>query len=225
MTLLCCFKLSGNEKPAELSCRMKKDFPNEKNIKYIQSILDHKNHSSVTESFSALLLLSKAIDRLDLMSGKQTDKRYLTFASSDTGKPYFEDSELNFSISHSRSHIAVALSDTVEVGVDIEAKPQSSENALKLASRFLSEDEAAAIKLSPDLFCRIWTQKEAEAKLLGIPLGEFLSMRRSENSSSDTGFRDRPTYFSFYEFCGYPVTICLRSNNESIEFIQFEDLS
>ncbi len=99
------------------------------------------------------------------------------------GKPYLEDRERHFSISHSGELVACIV-DCREVGIDIE-KIRSVNP--RIADRILNEDEKAELARVPEderdeaLIC-IWTRKESVAKCLGggifrnpkeLPMEEF----------------------------------------------------
>ena len=83
------------------------------------------------------------------------------------GKPYFEDSPLYFSISHTKNHAFCVLS-TRPVGIDAEEKTR--EINLRLAEKILSEAEKHRFQSAPDkqaALLRLWVLKEAAAKLTG----------------------------------------------------------
>lgn len=81
-------------------------------------------------------------------------------AFSDSGKPYFADCNLQFSLSHS-GRIAAAIISDEECGIDAELiRPEIAE---KLRERVLSPEE---LQSGADFF-EIWTKKEAAGKLTG----------------------------------------------------------
>ena len=83
------------------------------------------------------------------------------------GKPYFEESSLHFSISHTKDHAFCVLSHR-PVGIDAEEKDRRVN--LRLAEKILSEPERArfdAAEDQPDALLRLWVLKEAAAKLTG----------------------------------------------------------
>ena len=79
----------------------------------------------------------------------------------ETGKPYFKDTEVCFSISHSKDVCAAAIADR-QVGLDIEVV--KSNYRPHLIERTLSDQEK--IKFDGD-FTRIWCRKEAVVKMTG----------------------------------------------------------
>jgi len=88
------------------------------------------------------------------------------------GKPYFDRSDLHFSITHTKSRVFCALSD-VPVGIDAEDKTRSVSPSL--AQKILSPMELAQYEaLSPlernDALLRFWVLKEAEVKCSGLGL-------------------------------------------------------
>lgn len=83
------------------------------------------------------------------------------------GKPYFADDPRHFSISHTRSHVFVAVSDR-NIGID--AEECSRPVRPSAPAHLLSDTEYARYLASPDrdaAFLRLWVQKEAAAKLTG----------------------------------------------------------
>ena len=83
------------------------------------------------------------------------------------GKPYFEDSPLHFSISHTKNHAFCVLSSR-PVGIDAEEKDRTVR--LPLAEKILSDGEYARFEAAQDrrdALLRLWVLKEAAAKLTG----------------------------------------------------------
>lgn len=85
------------------------------------------------------------------------------------GKPFLCVGKLSLSISHSKTHVAVLLSDMCNIGVDIE---QIGNRILRLASRIASTDEFPADyndlddRRKAELLTALWTTKEAVYKSL-----------------------------------------------------------
>ena len=91
------------------------------------------------------------------------------------GKPYVANSSRNveFSISHIDNASFLAISRTVRVGIDVAA--QSVDDWQEIAEELFTLQERAMLNRSPaaereEVFLRIWTAKEAFAKLLGVGL-------------------------------------------------------
>ena len=90
----------------------------------------------------------------------------LPVAVNPDGKPYLLGSDLHFSLSHSGSFAACALSDH-PVGLDLEKRGRMRESLLR---RSFSPEEQTLIRSSQDsdlLFTRIWTGKESFVKATG----------------------------------------------------------
>lgn len=96
--------------------------------------------------------------------------------ANEHGKPMLKHErgrELHFSLSHSRSHFAIALAHR-PIGVDVEDTGREVD-WMSVARRFFSEDEHRALAGLPDdiarrLFFRWWTAKEAVVKAEGFSL-------------------------------------------------------
>lgn len=85
----------------------------------------------------------------------------------NTGKPYWKDSALHFSITHTRRHVFCALS-TVPLGLDAEELNRQVE--LRLAEKILSAGELAQFRTAPDphrALLTFWVLKEAWVKCTG----------------------------------------------------------
>ena len=120
---------------------------------------------------------------------RQVLSRYLTarpdalrFAYGPYGKPALngehKQSSLRFNMSHSRGMGLVAVSDTKELGVDVEYI-RADFATEDIARRFFSPHEVAAFNgLSQELrvaaFFRCWTRKEAYIKAIGRGLSQPL---------------------------------------------------
>ena len=96
------------------------------------------------------------------------------FAFNEHGKPGIPGREdLQFSISHTKNAIAVALSGE-PVGIDIEQIKPASE-ALIAKTMNAAEQQTIAASARPDAaFIALWTRKEAVLKLLGTGIQDDL---------------------------------------------------
>lgn len=190
MILLNYIKMPDQANKESLAEAVKLLFSHPANQDYIKAICNRSNDASACESLVALVLLSELCQKLGVQSQEQILKR------AESGKPFFENSELDFSISHSRGKVAVVLSDCGSIGIDLESAELNDEQAKRLAARFLSPKEQETITCSSD-FLRIWTEKEAIAKLCDLPLATVLS---TENPY--------PVNILHEEFLGTPITVC-----------------
>jgi 4'-phosphopantetheinyl transferase len=83
------------------------------------------------------------------------------------GKPYFADSPIHFSISHTHRRVFVALSD-VPIGIDAEETDRTVR--LDLAQKILSPAEKVQFEAAEDqrmALLTFWVLKEAAAKCSG----------------------------------------------------------
>lgn len=85
----------------------------------------------------------------------------------DNGAPKLKDSHKHISISHSGTFVAIALSNE-RVGLDVQI---ITDKALRLSSRFLTQEEIALLNPSSDVERAIylWCAKEAVYKYLSKP--------------------------------------------------------
>lgn len=98
------------------------------------------------------------------------------------GKPHIAgpiETDLAFSLSHTRGLVAIALARGLSLGVDVEADTRDV-NGVEIATRFFSRDEANALRAlpaetCPRAFLALWTLKEAIVKASGRGLTQDLS--------------------------------------------------
>ena len=95
-------------------------------------------------------------------------------AVTDRGKPYFADSHLHFSVSHTEKRVFCLLADH-PVGIDAEEIHRTIH--LNLAEKILSPTEKALFDAAADkreTLLKFWVLKEAYAKLTGRGWGSYL---------------------------------------------------
>ncbi len=83
------------------------------------------------------------------------------------GKPYFADSPLHFSVSHTKNYVFAALSDR-PIGID--AEELDREIDLRLAEKILSSNEFSQFEKAEDkrlALLAFWVLKEAAGKCTG----------------------------------------------------------
>jgi 4'-phosphopantetheinyl transferase len=117
----------------------------------------------------------------------------------ERGRPVFtDDATIQFSISHTRDIVAIALTAGARVGIDFEfVKP--AVDLSELAERILSEDDLRNFQSFPrheavTAFFRAWTRKEAYLKARGEGIADGLKQVSvsfgQEEISSLTDARD-----------------------------------
>ncbi|MDF1654919.1 MAG: 4'-phosphopantetheinyl transferase superfamily protein [Coxiellaceae bacterium] len=114
----------------------------------------------------------------------------LQFDSNQYGKPFLVSGELQFNLSHSKQRVALAITKSSDVGIDIQHHDTKVELAA-IAKRFFATEEAAWFERAPDneklsVFYKIWSLKEAYMKAVGmgmsLPLSSFAF---GENAAGD----------------------------------------
>ena len=134
------------------------------------------------------------------------------------GKPYFEDTDIHFNISHSGCYLFAAVSDE-DIGIDIQ-KIKSDKH--RIAEKNFLPSECAYIneiedeKINQQRFCEIWTIKEAYLKNIGIglrkPLNSF-EIDFSEDAPQIVGKKEyKFVQLKFDE--KYIVTVCADQSDE-----------
>lgn len=88
---------------------------------------------------------------------------YTGIYKDEHGKPFLIDSKLNFSVSHTKNLIAIAILEHKEIGIDIE---YCSDKVERVKHKFLSESELSVIQSNEEL-TNYWCTKEAAYKLNG----------------------------------------------------------
>ena len=102
---------------------------------------------------------------------------------SNRGKPVLDasrhSSDIKFSMAKSEDRVLIGISGTHHVGVDLEPVSRRPSNALRLAQRYFSAGEYAALKrLGPlridEAFLRAWACNEAVVKASGLGIANQL---------------------------------------------------
>ena len=127
--------------------------------------LDYWPLNGLDSHVAGRLLLSRMYEEL-------TGEELPPIEKAPRGKPYFPGGELHFSITHTKTTVFCAISDT-EVGID--AEDLSRKVSPALAEKILSPYEYAQYEAVPDAekneaLLRFWVLKEAEAKCSGLGL-------------------------------------------------------
>ena len=101
-----------------------------------------------------------------------TGKDLPPIAITPQGKPYFPDGRWHFSISHTKNYAFCVLGPK-NVGLDAEEKGRPV--SPKMLEKFLSDREKMRLGDEPrDAFLRLWVMKEAQAKLTGRGMGNWM---------------------------------------------------
>ena len=136
----------------------------------------------------------------------------IRFTPGAAGKPALASDQpfaarVSFNLTHSAGRALLAVSDGIELGVDLESHDRRTD-VLALSDRYFSPEESAQIAqvaepLRVAAFFRLWTAKEAVIKAhgmgLGVPLrafsvahaasdGQFVRVRILESAHLDEGW-------------------------------------
>lgn len=133
----------------------------------IEHILKHNKAEDRARTLGVSLLLLFALRREGYKSEKLPDFSYM-----GNGKPYIpEYPDLQFNLSHSKNIIACVISN-LEVGVDVEHVREIKEATVR---KVFSEKEREIVGHTKEGYVRLWTIKEACAKLTGIGMADIWS--------------------------------------------------
>ncbi len=153
------------------------DFSEEKLTKYL-SLLDEEKlsqyNATTHKARKKVTLISNGLAKEKIAEEYSIDVKDIVFSVHTNGKPFCKShTNIHFSISHSGTFVAVAISDK-EIGIDIELLKEPSE---KIINRVCCENEINVINSSEnkkEKFTEIWTEKEAYLKALGTGIDREL---------------------------------------------------
>lgn len=143
-----------------------------------------------------------------ILQDKICDLKY-----NEYGKPYIEDSNLHFNISHSGHYCIIGVS-TSNIGIDIEEKKPFYENAIH---RCLNELEIEYYNNNKSLltFYKIWTAKESIIKTLGKTI--YNNIKEITSLPLTNGyytFKDEKYYLEWIDKDNYVICVCLKEEDE-----------
>ncbi len=95
------------------------------------------------------------------------DPAAIEFVRGEFGKPRVKGAGLHFSASHSSGLALIAVSRTLEIGVDVERIDPEIDRE-NVARHFFCGGEIHVADASAEEFFRIWTRKEAYVKAMGV---------------------------------------------------------
>lgn len=113
------------------------------------------------------------------------------------GAPFIKDFDGHISISHSTTHIALAINNFHPIGIDIE---NWRTQLISVKTRFLSPKEADTYT-SPKQLLQAWTAKEALYKIAqspGITLNNDISLPIGDNHSNNIATVKKPNGISSF---------------------------
>jgi 4'-phosphopantetheinyl transferase len=158
------------EWPDELGQLIMKDFPEEEKKKILR-VIPWKDRQA---KMAGRRLLQHGLEELNL------DSENITLKYNTYQKPFLENGPY-FNIAHSGGYVVCAISEDMEIGIDIENKRRKSIPDIPSA---FTDTEKAIIKNCPDKLYDFWTKKEAIVKAEGS--GLLHKLNTMETSEGDT---------------------------------------
>ena len=166
-------------------------------LPFLESCLDaHDRERAARFRFAedrARYVLGRALVRKCLGHYLAQTPETIELAYTGRGRPYFPlDETLQFSITHARDWVAIALTANARVGIDLEFMERKL-NLAELAERILSADDFRAFQALPEpekepVFFRVWTRKEAYLKARGEGISEGLQQISVSFAADETTF-------------------------------------
>jgi len=147
------------------------------------------------------------------------------FASAANDKPAVAEGlpKINFSVSHTDGFAVVAISPTLDLGIDVECVDQDvSQNVIAAFSHLDEQHAVGGLPRPQEIreFIRLWTLKEAYSKMVG--LGHALDFRAlkfaldpadlkaGSNGSKVEGTTHFETFFIAYQHTLFHVSLAMR---------------
>jgi len=135
-----------------------------------------------TDDRRASAIVARGALRVLLGKYVQLDPMLIRFSYSENGKPFLEQGDVAFNVSHSGDWVVLAFGLKRRLGVDVERIAPRTHFDDLLERCFLPK-EIAQIKAAADpldLFFRFWVKKEAYVKACGSTLFQALKLDFSE---------------------------------------------
>jgi 4'-phosphopantetheinyl transferase len=179
-------------------------------------------------------LFSELLSRFILSQKLGIKSKAIIFNKSENGKPFLENRNAHFNLSHSGNWVVLALSKS-EVGIDVELiRPVN----YRIAERFFSPAEVRLLNTRKDndkldYFFDLWTLKESYLKLIGTGLTRSLNSfsiyhHHDEIRMKETGRTNNAAIF-FRQYPleeGYKLSVCSYDKTfaKKIEWITVDDI-
>jgi phosphopantetheinyl transferase len=136
------------------------------------ALLKISSRSSRDSAMAARILLRLS---LSLVTNRHLAPSEWCFEQTELGRPYVHARQcrepIDFNVSHTDEIVLVAVGHNVSLGLDVESADQPLEKSLLNAFCHPSETETVQF-LAPNLqhrsFIKLWTEKEAYTKMLGL---------------------------------------------------------
>ncbi|MCB0771122.1 MAG: 4'-phosphopantetheinyl transferase superfamily protein, partial [Flavobacteriales bacterium] len=125
--------------------------------------------------------------------GMYTDRRpdELIFHRGRFGKPFLQDTRIQFNMSDTKDAVAVGVTADIALGVDIETLSRSVDHEA-VSEHYFTPEEVAAMKQAEDpklRFLEFWTRKEAVLKASAVGIMDDLRVLRVDAPENVTTIR------------------------------------
>ncbi|MBQ4803358.1 4'-phosphopantetheinyl transferase superfamily protein [Aquimarina sp. MMG015] len=127
-------------------------------------LLKYRRWQDAQLSLLGRTLLGKGLENIDLPFC-ENNVIYTSY-----NKPYFKEGKVKFNISHSGNMVVCAITETCEIGIDIEMLHSLHIEDFKTQMTALEWQRIISSDNPESSFFDYWTQKEAVIKALGIGL-------------------------------------------------------
>lgn len=173
-------------------------------------------------------IIARGMLREILSTYTQISPQDIIFSYGPRGKPYLSGSHahLQFNVSHSDDVAVYALTQNVEIGVDIQKIEDKFNDSV--AKRFFSQQEYADLmQLSaaerPTAFCYLWACKEALIKAVGeglyVPLGNFSVSLQDKSQWVSLTHADKTEKYFLQNFPVHDDYQCVFATAQTVEKI------
>lgn len=160
------------------------DFPEE----FVKKATRYKRWQDCQASILGRLLLEKGCELLKL----NFNQRQVTLDEND--KPILESNELNFNISHSGNIVVCAISQTIEIGIDVELIKEIEISDFRGQMTNNEWENVMNSENRKQSFFDYWTEKEAVLKAHGKGLSTPLKSFEIRNAHT---ILDRKSFYLF----------------------------
>lgn len=150
-------------------------------------------------------IIADGVLRKALSEAKGIKPEKIIFKYNEFGKPYAENVDVQFSVSHSEDAVICAVSEN-DTGIDIE---KIRDVRFKVAERFATEKELEYIGENTERFFEIWTLKEAYFKCIGTGLDANIKNVSFKINGNKIECSEKGYKFEFSNAAeGYCCSIC-----------------
>lgn len=175
----------------------------------LNKITSFKSLKRQKESLSAYQLLSLMLKDINVTNYKINYNKY--------HKPYLNNEEVFFNISHSEKYVLVGLA-SVLIGIDIE---KIDKRVLKIEKKFMNEEIKSSNK--EDELTKLWTLKEAFIK--SFDDGATFEFKKiiilKDNQIYNLSYEGNKRVCKVIKFEDYYISVCLNEEDEFL--IDFKD--